>query len=132
MPALTADGLPDLHDPALAEVMKIARAMGLTMTVTADANTAVSGGVAIPSGVLGNTGAPGGSGPAAQVSPTQAGITVLLVAAGGLIALRLIFGKGDKLPPVRIDAVNALAIYWSWLLVDVTLSSLPTIGTGTR
>ena len=79
-------------------------------------------GVPITSGVPGATAAPGATGPGAQMSMTNAVVTTIGVAAAGLIGLGLIFRKGQKvLPPLRIDAANALNIYFSWLLIDGTL-----------
>jgi hypothetical protein len=79
-------------------------------------------GVPIPSGVAGATAAPGATGPGGTMSMTTAVITTIGVAAGGLIALGLIFRKGQKvLPPLRVDAANAINIYFSWLLIDGTL-----------
>jgi hypothetical protein len=90
--------------------------------VDASANTAVSGGIPIPGGTTQATAAPGATGPGGQMGSTAAVITVLGTAAAGLLVLGYLFRKGGvKLPPVRVDAVNALNVYFSWLLIDGTL-----------
>jgi hypothetical protein len=79
-------------------------------------------GVPIPSGAATATAAPGATAPGGTMSMTNAVITTIGVAAGGLIVLGLIFRKGQKvLPPLRVDAANAINIYFSWLLIDGTL-----------
>lgn len=91
------------------------------MTVTADANTSVSGGVPIPTGTTTASAAPGATGPGANMSiPWAVGVTI---GSGvlGLVLLRHFFGQKDKLPPARIDAVSAFQVYWSWLVIDGTL-----------
>lgn len=109
-------------DPALAALAELADQAAAHMSFTADANTSVSGGIPIPGGVVSATASPGASGPLAQVSVPVAVGTVIGVAAVGLIGLGILFRKGgQKLPPVRIDAVNALNVYFSWLLIDGTL-----------
>lgn len=79
-------------------------------------------GVPIPAGAAGATASPGATGPGGQMSMTSAVVTTIGVAAAGLVALGLIFRKGQKvLPPLRVDAANAINIYFSWLLIDGTL-----------
>jgi hypothetical protein len=76
----------------------------------------------IPNGQMPATAGPGSTGPGAQMSMTSAVLLTIGVAAGGLVGLGLIFRKGQKvLPPLRIDAANAINIYFSWLLIDGTL-----------
>lgn len=76
----------------------------------------------IPQGVPAVSGAPGAAGPGGQMSMTNAVITTIAAAGFGLVALGLIFRKGQKvIPPLRVDAANALNVYFSWLLVDGTL-----------
>ncbi len=111
----------DFRDPELAELAALAEAFQARMSFTAEANTAVSGGIPIPQGAVAATASPGAGGPMGQVSVPVAVGTVLGVAAVGLLGLGLIFRRGQKLPPVRIDAVNALNVYFSWLLIDGTL-----------
>ena len=79
----------------------------------------------IPTGVVPATSAPGAAGPGGNMSITTAVLTTVGVAAGGLIVLGLVFRKGQKvLPPLRIDAANAVNVYFSWLLIDGTLKLL--------
>lgn len=112
----------EYRDPALAELAAIADAVGARMAFTAEANTSVSGGIPIPNGNVAATASPGANGPLGQMSVPAAVGTVLGVAAVGLVGLGILFRKGgQKLPPVRIDAVNALNVYFSWLLIDGTL-----------
>jgi hypothetical protein len=90
--------------------------------VDANLNTAVSGGIPIPGGTTQATAAPGATGPGAQIGSTAAVITVLGTAAVGLLGLGFLFRRaGAKLPPLRVDAANALNVYFSWLLIDGTL-----------
>lgn len=90
------------------------------MSTTMD-NTLVSGGTPIPQGVTSTSAAPGATGPGGQMSILNAVLITLGGAAFGLVALRLIFGDKDKLPAVRIDAVEAFKVYWMWLIVDGTV-----------
>lgn len=97
------------------------------MSVQANGNTQVSSaGAGISAGASASTGSAAGSGgPGAQISSTQAVITVLGVAAAGLLALGYIFRRGGReLAPIRVDAANALNVYFSWLLIDGTLKIL--------
>lgn len=76
----------------------------------------------IPSGATAGTAAPGATGPGAQMPTAASVVTVLGVAAAGLLALGWLFRRGGKsLPPLRVDAANALNVYFSWLLIDGTL-----------
>jgi hypothetical protein len=90
------------------------------MTVSGDLNTSVSGGIPIPQGTTTASAAPGASGPGGQMSILSGVIVTLGTGLVGLVVLRKVFG-GKDLPPVRIDAVNAFNIYWSWLVIDGTL-----------
>lgn len=88
--------------------------------VTAGVNTYVSGGPAATGGSA--TPMPnGGSAPLAQVSMTTAVFVPLLTAAGGLAALYYLFRREGGLPPLRVDAANALNVYFSWMLINVPL-----------
>jgi hypothetical protein len=88
--------------------------------VDASVASSIQGG-AVPTGTD-NTGSPGATGPGANMSATSAVVVTLGVAAAGLLGLGYLFrGRGQKLPPPRIDLVNALNVYWSWLLIDGTL-----------
>jgi hypothetical protein len=110
------------RDPRLAELVEIARSADARMSFAVDANTAVSGGIPIPQGSVNATASPGANGPLGQTSVPVAVGTVLGVAAVGLLGLGILFRRGgQKMPPVRIDAVNALNVYFSWLLIDGTL-----------
>lgn len=89
--------------------------------IDASASTAVTGGP-VPSGASYGTAAPGAQGPGANMPTAASVITVLGVAAAGLLTLGWLFRRGGKsLPPLRVDAANALNIYFSWLLIDGTL-----------
>lgn len=72
-------------------------------------------------GVPGNSTAPGAAGPGGNMPMATAVITTIVVPVIGLFALRLIFGSKDKLPPLRVDATNAVNIYFSWLVVQGSL-----------
>lgn len=71
------------------------------------------------------TGAAGSNGPGAQMGMTSAAITTIGTAAVGLLALGIVFRRsGEKLPALRVDAANAINVYFSWLLIDGTLKVL--------
>lgn len=93
--------------------------------IDANANTAVSApGLAGAGGggTVQATAAPGATGPGASISMTSAVGLTLGTAAVGLVGLGFIFRRGGaKLPPLRVDAANALNVYFSWLLMDATL-----------
>lgn len=80
-----------------------------------------------PSGAIGgamltSSAAPGAGGPGGQMGITSAVVWTIGGAAAALVALGYVFRKGgQKLPPVRIDAVNAMNIYFSWLVVNGTV-----------
>ena len=85
-------------------------------TMVSDPSQPVGGGQVTSSA------APGAAGPLGQTSITSSILIAFGVSAAGLVALRYAFQKGSKsLPPVRIDAINALNIYFSWFLVNGTL-----------
>lgn len=113
------------RDPTTAELAALADALGAKMVVVTGqtdlGNTQVSGGIPIPQGTTQATAAPGANGPGGQMSILTAVLVTLGTAAVGLVVLRKVFGQGDKLPPARIDAVEAFKIYWSWLIIDGTL-----------
>lgn len=91
-----------------------------------DASVATSlTGQAVPSGASTNSAAPGAQGPGSNLNVTHAVVVTLGSAALGLVALGWLFRRGGKsLPPLRVDAANALNVYFSWLLVDGTLKLL--------
>lgn len=71
------------------------------------------------------TAAPGAGAPLANISMTQAVIIPLATAGVGLGVLYYLFRRGGvKMPPLRIDAANALNVYFSWLLIDAPLTLL--------
>ena len=71
------------------------------------------------------TAAPGATAPLANVSMTQAVIIPLATAGVGLGVLYYLFRRGGvKMPPLRVDAANALNVYFSWLLIDVPVTML--------
>jgi hypothetical protein len=85
-------------------------------------NTHVSDPAAAPiGGVPSSSAAPGAQGPAANMPMASAVVTTIVVPVAALFALRLIFGSKDKLPPLRVDATNAVNIYFSWLVIQGSL-----------
>jgi hypothetical protein len=71
--------------------------------------------------------APNGAGaPLAQISMTGAVLIPLLIGAGGLGVLYTLFRRegAESLPPLRIDAANALNAYLSWLLIQTPIKLL--------
>jgi hypothetical protein len=116
----------EYRTPELGELARLAELLDARMVVVtgqaeSGLNTSVSGGIPIPQGTTTATAAPGAAGPGGQMSILSAVILTIGSAVAGLVVLRLVFGKGDKLPPARIDAVEAFKIYWSWLVIDGTL-----------
>ena len=95
----------------------------MSASIDVNGNTQVSApGVPIQQGTATASAAPGATGPGANVSMTSAVLTTLGVAAGGLVVLGVLFrNKGVKLAPLRVDAANALNVYFSWLLINGTL-----------
>jgi hypothetical protein len=72
-----------------------------------------------------NTAAPGATGPGGQMSMGAVAISTIGLSAAALIALGIAFRvKGKGLPPLRIDALNALNIYFSWLVVHGTVKMI--------
>jgi len=65
--------------------------------------------------------APGAAGPAGGMPMATAVVTTIVVPVVALATLRLIFGKGDKLPPLRVDATQAVNVYFSWLVIQGSL-----------
>lgn len=66
--------------------------------------------------------APGATGPGAAMSMTTAVVWTIGGAAAGLFLLGYAFRKGEKsLPPLRVDAMNALNIWFSWLVINGTV-----------
>lgn len=103
--------------------------MSFTGNATADGglNTSVSvPGAGSGSGIAGSaSAAPGATGPGGSMSVGRSALLVVGVGAAGLLGLGVLFRRGGKsLPPLRIDAANAMNIYFSWLLVDATLTTL--------
>jgi hypothetical protein len=93
-------------------------------TMSMGLNTQISDPSGSVGGVAGaaGTASPGGTGPGAQMSMTNAVVLTIGTAAAGLLALGIVFRKGGvKLPPLRVDAANAINVYFSWLLVNGTL-----------
>lgn len=72
-------------------------------------------------GVPPNSTAPGAAGPGGNMPMATAVIMTIVVPVLGLAALRMIFGSKDKLPPLRVDATNAVNIYFSWLVIQGSL-----------
>jgi hypothetical protein len=72
-------------------------------------------------GVPTSSAAPGAQGPAGNMPMATAVIATIVVPVAALATLRLVFGSKDKLPPLRVDATNALNIYFSWLVVQGAL-----------
>lgn len=93
------------------------------MSISANGNTEVSDtGGSANAGVTASTGVAGSSGPGANMGMGSAVALTLGAAAAGLLGLGLVFRrKGEGLPALRVDAANALNVYFSWLLIDGTL-----------
>lgn len=92
----------------------------MSMTADAGLSASMSNGSGWGSTAPAGSAAPGATGPLAQIGVDKAVITTIVVSAAALVALRMTFGRG-KLPPLRVDATNALNIYFSWLLVNGTV-----------
>lgn len=100
--------------------------MSFTGNALADGelNTTVSApGMGTGSGVVSTNAAPGAAGPGANMSVSRAALLTVGAGAAGLLALGILFRRGGKgLPPLRIDAASAMNIYFSWLVIDATLT----------
>ena len=93
--------------------------MSMTMDGGIAGNTFVSQPGGSPLGGIPTvSAAPGATGPAAGIPMAGAIATTILAPAAALVALRLIFGSKDKLPPLRVDATNVINIYMSWLVAN--------------
>ena len=88
---------------------------GNTFVSTPGAGAYGTGAMAAPNG----SGAPGANMPM--------GAAVLVPLAGGAIGLAVLynlFRREGGLPPLRIDAANAMNVYFSWLVINVPLKLL--------
>lgn len=93
------------------------------MSMTAD-NTYVSTPGAGPGVAVQAAGpAPNGAGaPLANISMSSAVLLPLGVGVGGLAILYHLFRReGGQLPPLRVDAANAINAYLSWLLIQTPI-----------
>jgi hypothetical protein len=95
------------------------------MTMTGN-NTQVSDvGMPIGGAPVTSNAAPGAQGPGGQMGITPAVIWTIGGAAAALVAIGYVFRKGEKaLPPIRVDAINMLNVYFSWLVVNGTVKIL--------
>jgi hypothetical protein len=84
-------------------------------------NTMVSDSTQPVGGVATSDAAPGATGPGGQMGIVPAVFWTIGGAAAALVAMGIVFRRGAKLPPVRIDVVNAANIYFSWLVVNGTV-----------
>jgi hypothetical protein len=95
----------------------------MTDTLTAGDNTYVSSPGVGPS--MGGTAvagaAPGAAGPAGQMGITSAVLWTIGGSAAALLALGYVFRRGQSLPPLRVDAINSLNVYFSWLVIHGTV-----------
>jgi len=68
----------------------------------------------------------GSGGPGANMPMTSAVLIPLGMAAAGLGGLYWLFRRegGAGLPPLRVDAANAVNVYLSWMLLNVPLKLL--------
>lgn len=77
--------------------------------------------VSNPGGAIPPTTAPGATGPASTIGVDKAAITLVILAVGGLVGMRLVFGKKGSLPPMRVDASEALKIWLAYQTINVPL-----------
>jgi hypothetical protein len=91
-------------------------------------NTFVSQPGAGPGGAstYGDQSLPNGQGlPGANMPMTTAVLIPLAVGGVGLAVLYNLFRReGGKLPPLRVDAANALNVWFSWLVIQTPLKLL--------
>jgi len=79
----------------------------------------------ISQGTVAASAAPGATAPGAQMNMGAAVGLTIVGAAAGLVALGWAFRAGGKaLLPLRVDAINALNIWFSWLVIDGTVKVL--------
>jgi hypothetical protein len=80
---------------------------------------------AIPTGTVAASASPGATGPGAQTDIGHAAAYTIVGAAAGLFVLGYAFRAGGKaLPPLRVDAMNMLNVWFSWLVIDGTVKVL--------
>ncbi len=89
----------------------------MSMTADAGLNASVASGGGQVSPSYGATAAPGATAPLGQMGVDKAVIVTIGVAAGALLAMRVLFGE-KKTPPVQVSAMSALNVYFSWLLIN--------------
>jgi hypothetical protein len=75
-------------------------------------------------GVVDTSAAPGAMGPGGQMGMTTAVILPIATAAAALVALGIIFRKGGALPPLRVDAINAINCWASVTVINGTIKVL--------
>lgn len=89
-------------------------------------NTMVSNPGAGAGGASSAVVAPNGAGlPAANISMTSAVLIPLGVGVGGLAVLYSLFRRqAESLPPLRVDAAQAINVYLSWLVIQTPIKLL--------
>lgn len=92
------------------------------MTVAADASLGTY--VSPPGAAPVATAAPGAQGPGAQVGVDKAALLILGTSIVGLVALRVIFGKGPGLPGMRVDATEVIKVWLAYETVNIPLKLL--------
>lgn len=75
---------------------------------------------------MGSTSAPNGaSAPGAAMPMSSAVLIPLGIGVAGLAVLYTLFRReGKQLPPLRVDAANAINAYLSWLVIQTPLKLL--------
>lgn len=91
----------------------------MSIAAGADVNTYVSN----PSGPVAQSAAPGAAGAGAQMGVDKAALVLLVTAVGGLVGLRLLFG-GKGLPPMRVDASEAIKVFLAYQTINIPLKLL--------
>lgn len=84
-------------------------------------NTTVNG--ARPgSGTTPYSAAPGSGLPGATMAVGTTALVFLGVSIAGLVGLRLAFGKGVGLPPMRVDASETAKVFLSYQAINIPLT----------
>jgi predicted alpha/beta-hydrolase family hydrolase len=94
------------------------------MTDMMGSSTQVSDPTQSIGGTVTSSAAPGATAVGGQMSMTSAVLWTIGASGASLVALGFVFRKGAKPAPLRVDAANALNVYFSWLLIHGTVKVL--------
>ena len=70
------------------------------------------------------TSAPGSGLPGSAMAVGTTAVVFLGVSVAGLVGLRLLFGQGVKLPPMRVDASETAKVFLAYQAINIPLTLL--------